>query len=314
MGYKLDNCGSVYWTHASSLDRSVSLSLPVAHWGTRSIVPWPVGGIYLPKKEDLGDISARAISRTLIKIGRKVLPIREKVKYVLSGGTCRPNFLKGVDRVMVHPGGPAVIDKVGKAVGYDAAVFSVNSINAYYYYGNTSSGGTLYSLAYSEAIERIPKGNRCLILGLGAGFESNAVVLTALRDCADAHPAYKMLIDNPAMQPLAVDAFVRGYRNRERLVTFDMSDERRVRDLISMGKGCGYVNLYGPEPASNSATSSNDLLRKLVQGSSAASSDDGCGANGTKVDREVSSATSSQVPLGLRTPERGATAPVISDD
>ena len=44
------------------------------------------GGMFLPKKEVLWAITARAISHTMARIGREALPFSEKVKYVLHGG------------------------------------------------------------------------------------------------------------------------------------------------------------------------------------------------------------------------------------
>lgn len=207
-----------------------------------------VAGIYLPKKEMLGDISSRAIGHTMARVGREILPIGEKLKYVLSGGRTVPDFLKAVDHVFVHPGGPAVIEKLGKALGYDAAVETVSSINAYYFYGNTSSSGVLYSMAHTESLHGIKKGERVLALGLGAGFESNGTVMTAVRDCGDVHRAWKHVAEDPSLQSLAVDAFVRGFRNRERICRLEASDERKVRDLKEFMAKRGYKNPFGPEP------------------------------------------------------------------
>ena len=207
-----------------------------------------VGGIYLPKKDELGDISARAIRHTMARVGREILPVGEKLKYVLSGGRKVPDFTKAVDHVFVHPGGPAVIDKFGKALGYDAAVETVNSINAYYFYGNTSSAGVLYSMAYTESLRGIKRGDRLLALGLGAGFESNGTVMTALRDCRDVHRAWKHVAEDPSLQSLAVDAFVEGFRNRKRICRLESSDERKVQDLKEYSEKRGYKSPYGPEP------------------------------------------------------------------
>ncbi len=222
-----------------------------------------VGGIYLPKKDALGDISARAIRHTMARIGREILPVGEKLKYVLSGGRRMPDFMKAVDHVFVHPGGPAVIDKFGKALGYDAAVQTANSINAYYYFGNTSSAGVLYSMAYTESLQGIKKGERLLALGLGAGFESNGTVMTALRDCGDVHRAWRHVAEDLSLQSLAVDAFVEGFRNRNRICTLESSDERKVRDLVDFVRKYGYKNPFGPEPMDNLFTRATKRLMRM---------------------------------------------------
>ena len=208
-----------------------------------------VGGIYLPKKNELGDISARAIGQTMTRVGREILPLGEKLKYVLSGGRKTPDFRKAFDHVFVHPGGPAVIEKFGKALGYDASIESANAINAYYYYGNTSSAGVLYAMSYTESVPGIRKGDRLLALGLGAGFESNGTVMTAMRDCVDVHQAWRHLVEDPSLQPLAVEAFVRGFRQRERVCSLDSSEERKILDLVAFARRNGYENPYGPEPS-----------------------------------------------------------------
>ena len=218
-----------------------------------------VGGFYLPKKNELRDISARAIMSTIARVGRNILPLGEKLKYVLSLGKKTPNFKKAIDHMFVHPGGPAVIDGLGEALGYDAAVESANAINAYYYYGNTSSSGILYVMSYTESLQGIKKGERMLALGMGVGFESNGTVMTAMRDCGDVHRAWRHVAEDPSLQPLAVDAFIRGFRNRERVCTLDASEERKVRDLIALAAICGYTNPYGPEPSPAEGTSSVDM-------------------------------------------------------
>ncbi len=223
-----------------------------------------VGGIYLPKKDMLGDISSRAIRHTMARVGREILPVGEKLKYVLSGGRKVPDFLKAVDHVFVHPGGPAVIEKFGKALGYDAAVETANSINAYYFYGNTSSAGVLYSMAYTESLQGIKRGERLLALGLGAGFESNSTVMTALRDCGDVHRAWEHVAEDPTLQSLAVDAFVRGFRNRERICRLESSDECKVRELKGFAMQCGYQNPYGSEPTDSLFTMAAERVARVT--------------------------------------------------
>ncbi len=56
------------------------------------------------------------------------------------------------------------------------------------------------------------------------------------------------MVEDPTLQSLAVDAFVRGFRNRERICRLEASDERKVRDLKEFMAKRGYKNPFGPEP------------------------------------------------------------------
>ena len=259
------------------------------------------GGMFLPKKEVLWAITARAISHTMARIGREALPFSEKVKYVLHGGKYKPDFSKVFDHICVHPGGPAVIEKVGNALGYDAAVVSANSINAYHHYGNNSSSGIFYSLAHTETFEGIKAGEKIMLIGLGAGFEANGMVLTALRDCTDVHRAYQHMIDDPSLQLAAVDAFVRGFRNRERVIAeLDLSDEQMVRSMTQYAQDLGFA-LY-PDPDEEEREDNSSTPRRHGRKNTVIFNDD---------DDDESS--SSSAGLATMTPEPSAKGIAIRD-
>ena len=213
-----------------------------------------VPGIHLPRKDVLGSILTRALRNTMSRVFREILPVGEKLKFLLSAGRRTPNICKAVDHMVVHPGGPAVIDKIGKALGYDAAVESANSINAYYHYGNTSSSGVLYAMAYTESLQGIRRGERVLVLGLGAGFESNAVVMIALRDCRDLHCAWRRVSEDRSLHSLAVNAFVESYRNRNRICMLqDSSAECTLLELFKVARQLGYENPFDDPKKANHA-------------------------------------------------------------
>lgn len=202
------------------------------------------GGIYLPKKETLIDVSSRAVGHTIKKVANHVLPLREKVRYVarvaskkVLGKKSRicPDLFTGVDHIAMHPGGPAVIQGLSKSLGMDPIERAENSLNAYYYYGNTSSAGVFYAMAYSETMKGIKKGEKVLLMGLGAGFESNAAVLVATRNMNTVHTAWEFLLDDDSYRFKAAEAF-KCFLARKSTHTLDKSKEAIAKALLEVGR------------------------------------------------------------------------------
>jgi len=84
------------------------------------------------------------------------------------------------------------------------------SMNALYWYGNTSSSSIWYAAGWAETVKGIKKGERMMQLGLGAGFESNASVWRALRDIDTPHNAWKHVLGGAEGE--AKDVFMRVCR------------------------------------------------------------------------------------------------------
>ncbi|WCJ30848.1 3-ketoacyl-CoA synthase 3 [Euphorbia peplus] len=161
-----------------------------------------------------------AITVNLKTLLPKVLPIREILRYVVlfccgNKGMKKPNYearinLKaGINHFCIHPGGKAIIDKVGESLGLDGYDLEPARM-ALYRFGNTSSSALWYVLSYMEAKKRLEKGDKVLMIGLGSGLKCNTCVWEVLRnmedanvweDCKDNYPP--KIIINPFMEKLS---------------------------------------------------------------------------------------------------------------
>ncbi|KAF8008891.1 hypothetical protein BT93_J0020 [Corymbia citriodora subsp. variegata] len=143
--------------------------------------------------------AGQALEANLRILLPQVLPVRELVRYTLAnalvnnpfvdrknrkvrgGPSLNLNLKAGIDHFCVHPGGKAVIDTVGK--GLNLSEYDIEpSRMALHRFGNTSAGGNWYVLGYMEAKKRLKRGDKVLMISLGAGFKSNTCVWEVMRD------------------------------------------------------------------------------------------------------------------------------------
>ncbi|XP_057428257.1 3-ketoacyl-CoA synthase 19-like [Lotus japonicus] len=162
--------------------------------------------------------AAQALTVNLQGMAPKILPIWELVRFftlslrnrgiamflgngkvkratfnVLGGGGGL-NLRSGIEHFCVHPGGRAVIDGVGKGLRLNEYDLEPSRM-ALHRWGNTSAGGLWYVLGYMEAKKRLRKGDRILMISLGAGFKCNNCVWEVMRDLSDAN-VWKDCIDS----------------------------------------------------------------------------------------------------------------------
>ncbi|CAK7325598.1 unnamed protein product [Dovyalis caffra] len=165
--------------------------------------------------------AAQALAVNLRVLAPKVLPLSELLRYVyashLKKKTKKTSLLEmgaglnlktGVDHLCIHPGGRAIIDEVGKSLGlsdYDLEPARM----ALHRFGNTSAGGLWYVLAYMEAKQRLKKGNKILMISLGAGFKCNNCVWEVMRDLKDVS-VWKDSIDQYPPET-TVNSFIEKY-------------------------------------------------------------------------------------------------------
>ncbi|KAM7465817.1 hypothetical protein LguiB_013379 [Lonicera macranthoides] len=159
--------------------------------------------------------ASQAFAENLGVLLPKMLPLWELLRYMahsrlFNEGTKRkiPNLKTGVEHLCIHPGGRAVIDGLGKSLGLTEHDLEPARM-ALHRFGNTSAGGLWYVLGYMEAKKRLKKGEKILMISLGAGFKCNNCVWEVLRDLDDGN-VWKDCIESYPPETL-VNEFMEKY-------------------------------------------------------------------------------------------------------
>ncbi|KAK3232282.1 hypothetical protein Dsin_004163 [Dipteronia sinensis] len=149
-------------------------------------------GFRLTKK--LTKAAAIAFTNNLQVLVPKILPLRELLCFAIvsyyrnytktSTKSQMINLKTGVEHFCIHPGGRAVIDELGKSLELNEYDLEPARM-ALHRFGNTSAGGLWYVLGYMEAKKRLKKGDRILMISLGAGFKCNNCVWEVINDLED---------------------------------------------------------------------------------------------------------------------------------
>ncbi|KAI4302371.1 hypothetical protein MLD38_038124 [Melastoma candidum] len=164
--------------------------------------------------KDLTGAASRAFSANLRVIVPTILPLTALVGHVTSSilrrvitkSTKTLDLKPGIEHFCIHPGGKAVIDGIGKSLGLSNHDLEPSRM-ALHRFGNTSAGGLWYVLGYMEAKGRLRKGDRILMISLGAGFKCNNCVWEVINDsedvniwedCLDSYPPLSLA--NPFME------------------------------------------------------------------------------------------------------------------
>ncbi|KAA8524484.1 hypothetical protein F0562_010907 [Nyssa sinensis] len=130
--------------------------------------------------------ATKALIQNLRLLVPKILPLRELIRYIIVEGQLLTRLAAGLG-----------------LNEYDLEPARM----ALHRFGNTSSGGGWYVLGYMEAKKRLRKGDKILMINLGAGFKCNNCVWEVMKDlkdtnvwedCIDSYPP-KALV-NPFME------------------------------------------------------------------------------------------------------------------
>ncbi|RZC92717.1 hypothetical protein C5167_011799 [Papaver somniferum] len=148
------------------------------------------GSVGVTLSKDLTSVAEEALKSNLTTLGPLVLPIAEKVKFVVNYISRKwllmevkpyvPDFKLAFDHFCIHAGGRGVLDKVERSLNLTEWHLEPSRMSLYRF-GNTSSSSLWYELAYSEAKGRIKKGDKVCQIAFGSGFKCNSAVWHALK-------------------------------------------------------------------------------------------------------------------------------------
>ncbi|KAG8382909.1 hypothetical protein BUALT_Bualt05G0128700 [Buddleja alternifolia] len=165
-------------------------------------------GIRLGK--DLMVVAGEALKSNISTLGPLVLPISEKILFVLSligrkifkfeWEPYVPDFKTAFEHFCIHAGGRAVIDELQKNLRLTAEHVEASRMTLHRF-GNTSSSSIWYELSYIECKGRMKKGDRVWQIGIGSGFKCNSAVWKCNRtvkkpldgawvDCIESYPVH----------------------------------------------------------------------------------------------------------------------------
>ncbi|KAL2895522.1 3-ketoacyl-CoA synthase 6 [Bienertia sinuspersici] len=165
------------------------------------------GKIGISLSKDLMFIAGETLKSNITSLGPLVLPISEKLKFVINfvsrkflwSNTIRPylpHFNKVFDHFCIHAGGRAVIDEIQKNLSLSAQQVEASRMTLHRF-GNTSSSSIWYELSYIEAKGRMKKGDRVWQIAFGSGFKCNSMVWKCNRNVdtkIDGHGPWKHCI------------------------------------------------------------------------------------------------------------------------
>ncbi|CAN1228541.1 3-ketoacyl-CoA synthase 19 [Linum grandiflorum] len=146
----------------------------------------------------LQSVALQAIEENFRALLPKVLPLWELVRFfiVTRCSKTKPviNMKAGIQHFCLHPGGKSLIEGFQKSFGLEDYDLEPSKMSLHRF-GNTSCSSLWYVLGYMEAKKRLKKGDKVLMVGLGAGFMCNTCVWTVLKDLGDGKNVWGDCVD-----------------------------------------------------------------------------------------------------------------------
>lgn len=150
--------------------------------------------------EDADGKKGHFIRRSLLPVATDAIKFHLKrlAPHVLTWGELRkaakdpkyvPRFGKGFEHLLLHTGGPAILEAMAGTLGLSKDEISA-SRETLQRFGNTSAASTFYTLAHRETLGGVRKGDRLWQLGLGGAFKCNSAIWRAVRNVSEAHPCW----------------------------------------------------------------------------------------------------------------------------
>ena len=144
-------------------------------------------------RKDILEVASDMIRAQLTALGSSMLPVTERAKFAISVVKKRflnkaieiyvPNFKTIVRHYCLPVSGQPVIREIGKGLRLEEREMEA-AFATLHRFGNQSSSSLWHELAYTElteAKERVKKGDRVWMLGMGTGPKCSSVVLECIR-------------------------------------------------------------------------------------------------------------------------------------
>jgi 3-ketoacyl-CoA synthase len=141
--------------------------------------------------QGVGRMVSELLRAHLVTLSLSILPLREKLRYVLAlllssrrrlGGNKLsrpavplPDFCKAADHFCLPSSGRPMIWRLGQGLGLGEREMEA-ALMTFHRFGNQSAASLWYQLAYLEAKGRVHAGDTVWQLGIGSGLKANSMV------------------------------------------------------------------------------------------------------------------------------------------
>ncbi|KAL2324464.1 hypothetical protein Fmac_023522 [Flemingia macrophylla] len=153
------------------------------------------GNLGVTVNRDIIHVAHEILRSNVSILGSKILPLSEKLRYVVSmikkrfiksEGIYVPNFKTVIQHFCLPCSGGPVIREIGKGLKLSERDMEP-ALMTLHRFGNQSSSSLWYELAYLEAKEKVHKGDKIWQLGMGTGPKCNSVILKCIRPIVGEH-------------------------------------------------------------------------------------------------------------------------------